>query len=198
MQESISLLTEKKLKSTSWLSEWSIDHKTSAIGFSVAQRNFLAQPFRKVEGKFKVYEGLIQSNAEDFSCASIHVIIEADSIDTGKNSRDKQLLSEDFFDVERFPFLRFRSLSFERGRGNKFILEGALTIRGISKRVVIDVSYQPRVDSKTGKKKICFQCEFQINRFDYGLRSNMFFETFVEREITIKLNLGFSRLRDNF
>jgi polyisoprenoid-binding protein YceI len=198
MQESISLLTEKKLKSTNWLSEWSIDHKTSAIRFSVAQRNFLGQPFRKVKGKFKVYEGLIQTNMEDFSDATIHMIIEADSIDTGKNRRDKQLLSEDFFDVERFPFLRFRSLSFERGRGNKFILEGALTIRGISKRVVIDVSYQPGVENKTGKEKICFQSEFQINRFDYGLKSNMFFETFIEKEVTIKLNLEFSRLQDNF
>ena len=198
MQESISLLTEKKLISTNWLSEWSIDHKTSAIGFLVAQRNFLAQPFRKVEGKFKVYEGLIQTNMEDFSDATIHMIIEADSIYTGKNRRDKQLLSEDFFDVERFPFLRFRSLSFDKGRANKFILEGELTIRGISKRVVIDVSYHPGVDGKTGKEKICFESEFQINRFDYGLRSNMFFETFVEREITIKLNLEFSRLPNNF
>jgi len=198
MQESISLLTEKKLKSTSWLSEWSIDHKTSAIGFSVAQRNFLAQPFRKVEGKFKVYEGLIQSNAEDFSGATIHMIIEADSICTGKISRDKQLLSEDFFDVERFPFLRFRSLSFERGRDNKYLLEGQLTIRGISKRVVVDASYHPWIDRKKGKEKICFKSEFQVDRYDYGLQSNMFFETFVQREITVQLNLEFSRLPDNF
>jgi polyisoprenoid-binding protein YceI len=198
MQEIISVLTEKKLKSTNWLSEWSIDHKTSEIRFSVAQRNFLAQPFRKVEGKFKVYEGLVQSNAEDFSGATIYMIIEANSIYTEKNSRDKQLLSEDFFDVEQFPFLRFRSFYFERGRDNKYILEGELTIRGISKRVVVDVSYYPGMDGKTGKEKICFECEFQINRYDYGLRSNIFFETFIEREVTVQLNLEFLRLTDSF
>jgi len=198
MQETISLLTKKKLKSTDWLSEWSIDHKTSAIRFSVAQRNFLAQPFRKVQGEFKAYEGLIQSNTEDFSGASIHMFIEADSLNTGKNSRDKQLLSENYFDVEQFPFLRFRSFSFEKGRENKYILEGALTIRGTSKRVVIDVSCHPWVGGKTGKEKICFESEFQINRSDYGLKSNMFFETFIQKEITVQLNLQFSRLPDNF
>jgi len=196
MQNSISLSTEKKWKSTDWLSEWSVDHKTSAIRFSVGQRNFLAHPFRKIWGKFKVYDGLVRTNTEDFSGASIHMIIEADSISTGKHRRDKHLKSEDFFDVEQFPFLRFRSLSFEKGRDNKYILEGDLIIRGICKRVVIDVSYHHGVDGKTGEAKLCFESEFQINRHDYGLQSNMFFEAFIEREITIQLDLEFLRLAD--
>lgn len=194
MQKSNSLLTETKPKSIGWLSEWNIDHAMSAIRFSVTQRNFLSRPFRKVGGKFKVYEGLLQSNTEDFSGANVHMIIEADSIYTGKNNRDKHLISEDFLDVERFPFLRFRSFSFERGRGNKFILEGEITIRGISKPVVIEVTYHNRADEKTGKEKICFRSEFEINRYDYGLRSNMFFETFIQKEITVQLDLEFSRL----
>ena len=115
MQNSVSLSSEKKLESTDKLSEWSVDHKTSAIRFAAVQRNFLARPFRKIWGNFKVYEGLFRTNTEDFSGSSIHIIIEADSIYTAKNKRDKQLRSEDFFDVERFPFLRFRSFSFEKG-----------------------------------------------------------------------------------
>jgi len=197
MENTISLSTEKKLNPTDWLSEWSIDHNTSAIRFSVSQRNLLARPFRKIRGKFKVYEGLLQTNSEDFSGASIHTIIEADSIYTGKKMRDKQLLSANLLDVEHFPFLRFRSLSFEKGRENKYILEGELSIRGVSKRIVIDVIYRHGVNAITGEITPCFESVFQINRHDYALQSNMFFEAFIEKEITVQLDLEFVRLPDN-
>ena len=197
MQNSVSLSSEKKLKSLDQLSEWSVDHKTSAIQFAVVQRNFLARPFRKIWGKFKVYEGLVRTNTEDFSGANIHMIIESDSIYTGEKRRDKHLKSGDFFNVERFPFLRFRSFSFEKGTHSNYILEGDLSIRGIRKRVVIDVSCHQGINDKTGEQKLCFESEFQINRHDYGLQANMFFEAFIESEIRVQLNLEFLKLPGN-
>jgi polyisoprenoid-binding protein YceI len=194
MENIVSFSPNKKLVATNWLSEWSIDHKTSAIRFTAAQRNFLAASIRTIEGSFQVYDALIQANTEDFSGATIHMIIEADSINTGKSKRDRHLQSEQFLCVGQFPFLRFRSLSFEKATQNKYILEGELSIRGISRRVVLDVKYKPGVDVKTGEEKLCFESEFQLNRQDYGLQSNMFFEVFIEKEITIHLDLQFSRL----
>jgi len=157
----------------------------------------LAQPFRKINGRFKVYDGLFQATTEDFSGASINLIIEADSIYTGNKRRDKSLLSAGFMNVDQFPFLRFRSISFEKGRGNTYILEGDLSIRGISKRVVIDVSYGQGTENEKGNTNIFFQSSFQINRHDFGFQSNLFFEAFIEKEITIQLDLEFSRLPEN-
>jgi polyisoprenoid-binding protein YceI len=194
MENIVSFSTKKNLAVTDWLSEWSIDHKTSAIRFTAEQHSFLTRSNRPIEGTFKVYEGLIQANTEDFSGATIHMIIEADSINTGKRKRDRHLQSDQFLCVRQFPFLRFRSLSFEKARQNKYILEGELSVRGITRRVVLDVKYNPGVNSKTGEEKLCFECEFQINRQDYGLQSNMFFEVFIEKEITVQLDLQFSRL----
>ena len=194
MENIVSFSTKNKHAAPGWLSEWSINQKTSAIRFTAAQGNFLARPVRRIGGSFKVYDALIQANTEDFSGANIHMIIEADSINTGKRKRDRHLQSEQFLCVRQFPFLRFRSCSFEKAGQNKYILEGELSIRGITRRVVLDVIYKPGVDGKTGEETVCFECVFQINRQDYGLQSNMFFEVFVEKEITVQLELHFSRL----
>ena len=197
MQNSISKSTKNRLQVPGWLSEWGIDHKTSAIRFWATQRNLLAQPFRKIYGRFKVYDGLIQASTDDFSGANINFIIEADSIYTGNKRRDKNLLSAGFLNVDQFPFLRFRGISFEKGRGNNYILEGDLTIRGLSKKVVIDVKYLQGTENEKGNTNIFFQSTFQINRHDFGIQSNLFFEAFIEKEITIQLDLEFSRLPEN-
>jgi polyisoprenoid-binding protein YceI len=197
MENKTVVLPEKNLQAPDWLSEWSLNSSTSSVKFFASQRNFLARPFRNIEGAFKVFEGFLQTNSEDFADANIYLIIEPDSVDTANKRRDKHLLSTEFFATQKFPFIRFRSVSFEKGKNNNYILEGDCTIRGVTKRLTLDVVYKGCRKNEYGNKKICFQSTFQINRHDFGFKSNVFFETLITKEITVKLDLEFFEIAVN-
>ena len=194
MKNGSSILAQKNLLESEWLFEWSTDPRASSVQFFLTQRNLLARPFRKITGEFQLYEGLIQTNSEDFSGANIHLIIEANSIHTGNKRRDKHLLSADFFNVEQFPFIRFHSTSFEKVRDNNYILDGDFRIGGVSKKMVLDVIYKGKVENEFGDIQVSFQSVFHIRRHDFGFKSNMFFETFIENEICIQLDLQFLQI----
>ena len=194
MKSNSSILAQKNLLESEWLSEWSSNPRVSAVKFFLTQRNLLSRPFRRINGEFKLYESLIQTNTEDFSGANIHLIIEANSIHTGNERRDKHLLSADFFNVEQFPFIRFHSTSFEKARDNNYILEGVLRICGVNKKMVLDVIYKGKLENELGDVQMSFQSLFHIKRHDFGFKFNMFFEAFIENEICIQLDLQFVQI----
>ncbi|HEV8284579.1 MAG TPA: YceI family protein [Chitinophagaceae bacterium] len=170
---------------------WNINYKNSYVQFHVAQRNLLARPFRKIEGEFKVYTGFMQTIAEDFTDAAIDFSVIVNSINTGNEKRDKHLKSKDFFDVEQFPLMKFHSVSFEKERAGVYILEGNCTIRGIIKRLVFDVVYDGTKLDEFGNTIAVFKAATTINRHDFGIKSTMLAEIFIEKEVTIALNLEF-------
>jgi polyisoprenoid-binding protein YceI len=191
MENNGAVLTRQNSQKPEWLSEWSLNSDTSSLKFFITQRNFLGRPFRKITGAFKVFEGCIRSNTEDFSDANIHLILEADSIETGNKKRDNHLSSVDFFDTQKFPFIRFHSVSFEKGKSNNYLLEGDCVIHGVSKRLVVDVIFEGNKENGYGNKKASFHSCFQINRHDFGIKSNVFFEALITKEITVVLDLEF-------
>jgi polyisoprenoid-binding protein YceI len=129
-----------------------------------------------VRGRFADVEGTVHA-AEDFSDASIDVTIGAASIDTRQEQRDAHLRSADFFDVERFPTITFRSRRTDAGPGGVLRVTGDLTIHGITKEVGLDVVPHGRGRDPWGGERAGFSASTTINRQDYGLTWNQVLET---------------------
>lgn len=172
-------------------STWKTDNAHSNVKFSVSHL-----VVTEVEGAFKVYDGSIQSAKPDFSDAAINFSVDVNSINTDNEMRDKHLKSDDFFNAEKFSKMTFKSTSFKKVGGNKYALEGDLTIRDITKKVKFDVTYGGTVKDPWGNTKAGFKAKGTINRFDYNLKWNTLTEAggaVVGKDVEITLNLEFGQ-----
>lgn len=167
--------------------EWTTDISHSTVQFSVSHL-----VISQTTGLFKNFESKIISENEDFEDARIIFEIMIESIDTDDETRDKHLLSGDFFDVENFPAMMFESISFKKIEGNRYKLIGKLTIKGITREEEFDVTYGGTVKDPYGNIKAGFKIVGKINRFDYGLKWNTLLETggaVVGEEVSINCNI---------
>jgi len=172
------------------VNSWEINHKNSSVGFSVKQFNLVSGPFRTVIGEFQVYKGAIQAISEDFNEAKVEFSVIVGSIYTGNSKRDKHLRSSVFLDAQKFPMMKFSNVAFIRlASGHRYILEGDLNIRGLSKRIVFDVS---RLLAQEPNGQVArFNVTGKINRLDFGIKGNALSEIFIGKEVTISLQLEF-------
>lgn len=115
---------------------WEIDPDHSAVRF-VAQHIGMS----RVHGRFGSFSGHIEV-AESLEDSYAEVAIDAASIDTNNSMRDSHLRSSDFLDVERFPYLHFRSSRFAHVGGSRWVIDGDLTIHGLTRSVRLDTSYR--------------------------------------------------------
>jgi polyisoprenoid-binding protein YceI len=152
-------------------SNWSIDATHSGINFSI--RHMVVS---KVRGRFARYTGTIDIDDGDLTRSVVEATIDASSIDTGTPQRDAHLRSPDFFDVERFPQLRFRSNRIEKLDDARYRLIGALTIRDVTREVSLDVDYGGRAKDPWGNERIGFVVKTAIDRKDFGLGWNQVLE----------------------
>lgn len=123
----------------------------------------------EVDGSFRIYDGSIEHTKPDYSDAKIAFTVDVNSINTDNENRDKHLKGDDFFNAEKFPTMKFESISFKPLGGNKYELSGNLTIRDITKPVKFDVVYGGRLEGSRGAKT-GFKAKTTINRFDYNLK----------------------------
>jgi polyisoprenoid-binding protein YceI len=130
----------------------------------------------KVRGKFTEVAGAI-TITEDPLQSSVDVTIKAESIDTGVADRDKHLRSADFLDVQTYPELTFRSTRVAKVEGNEFWLVGDLTIRGVTKEVELEVTYEGIEKSPWGTEVIGFSATTELNREEFGMTWNAALET---------------------
>lgn len=169
---------------------WNVDNAHSSVKFSVTHLII-----SEVEGTFKTYGGSISAAKEDFSDAQINFTVDVNSINTDNSMRDDHLKSDDFFNAKDYPKMSFVSTSFSKKSGNKYVLEGNLTIRNVTKKVKFDVTYGGTAKDGYGNTKAGFKAQTSINRFDYGLKWNALTEaggTTVGKEVSIILNLQFA------
>ena len=129
----------------------------------------------KVRGRFLVFSGAVEIGVvpED-SC--VQVSIDASSIDTGDVQRDAHLRSADFFDVERYPTLSYRSTAVRPGEDDAWVLDGELTIRGVSRPVVLDVEFGGAASDPWGKLRTAFTATGEVDRDEWGLNWNQALE----------------------
>lgn len=176
------VLTSSALTQTSW----TVDNVHSNVRFSVSHL-----VIAEVEGNFKMYSGSVESTP-DFSNATIEFTVDVTSINTDNEMRDKHLKSDDFFNAEKFPTMTFKSTSWKKTGDRKYILEGDLTIRDVTRHVVFNATHGGTILDPWGNTKAGFKVVSTINRFDYGLKWNALTEAggaTVGREVSITLNL---------
>jgi len=169
--------------------KWTVDKPHSFIKFSVSH-----MVVSEAEGTFKIFDGTVEHSKPDFSDAKINFSIDVNSINTENENRDKHLKSDDFFNAEKFPTMKFESTSLQPLGNNKYKLTGNLTIRDITKPVSFDVTYGGTITSK-GKTKSGFKATTTINRLDYNLKWSAATETGEmvvgkDVEISVKLELN--------
>lgn len=143
---------------------WLFDPPHTAIRF-IAKHVGMAH----VHGRFERFEGGIQV-MQDVSQSRVQVRIDASSINTGNNTRDAHLRSEDFLDVERFPHIDFTSTRFSYRGGSKWTLQGTLTMHGVSRSVGLDTTYLGMVNGGYGEELRCAAlAKAELHREDYTL-----------------------------
>jgi len=151
---------------------WKIDAAHSHIQFSV--RHMMIS---KVRGEFADFGGTINFDENDPEATSVHVEIDAASIDTGVEDRDNHLRSEDFLKVEEYPTITFESKRVELVGDRRARLVGDLTIRGRSREVELDVELQGIAKSPWGNYSAGFSASASFNRKQWGLEWNQALET---------------------
>ena len=151
---------------------WNLDLSHSEVNFAVKH-----MMISTVRGKFNKFSGTIDFNEADPTHSSIDVSIDVASIDTRDEKRDGHLKSGDFFDVEKFPAITFKSTKVEKVSDSTAKVTGDLTIRGVSRPVVLDVTYAGQAKSPWGTTSAGFSASTKINRKDWGLTWNVALET---------------------
>jgi polyisoprenoid-binding protein YceI len=166
---------------------WKVDQSHTTVGFAVSHI------FTSVQGRFDRFDGTITFDPEKPESAVVRATVEAASINTNNEKRDKHLRSGDFFDVEKHPTLSFESTSgVTEMKNNRGKLAGNLTIHGVTKPVVFDVTFRGQGKDPSGNVRAGFAASLNINRKDYGLNWNEVLETgglLVGEEVEIRIDV---------
>lgn len=148
-------------------SKWVIDPVHTEIAFKVKHLMIT-----NVKGVFKEFDASIYTTGDDFMTAEVDFWMNPASIDTGNPDRDKHLKSADFFDVENHKEITFRGNTYEKVDEDSYELYGDLTVRGITKRIKLDVEFGGVVKDPWGNEKAGFSINGKINRKDWDLNWN--------------------------
>lgn len=154
------------------VARWKIDPSHSLVEFAV--RHLM---IATVKGRFGKLDGVIEADPDDLSTLKARVEIDAASIDTRDEQRDGHLRSADFFDVENHPTLTFESRSVEPEGDGRFKLIGDLTIRGVTRPVSLDATFNGRGKDPWGGERIAFEADTTVDRRDFNLTWNTALET---------------------
>ncbi|AKQ65635.1 hypothetical protein A176_002547 [Myxococcus hansupus] len=151
---------------------WNLDTTHSGIHFSVRH-----MVIAKVRGSFRKFSGAVSLDEQNVAASSVAVTIETGSVDTGVEQRDNHLRSPDFFDVEKFPSIAFQSTKVEKTSGNGLKVTGNLTIRDVTREVVLEAEQLGVGKDPWGNTKAAFEAKTSVDRRDFGLTWNQALET---------------------
>jgi polyisoprenoid-binding protein YceI len=169
---------------------YAIDRTHSEVLFRV--RHLLS----RVGGQFRDFAGTIAFNPERPEDSRVDVSIKAASIDTAVADRDAHLKSEDFFATDKYPELTFVSDRVVSTGSDSFTVGGTLTIRGVSRRVELPVTFLGSAKDPWGNEKLGFEAFLRLNRKDFGLTWNAALETggfLVGDDVDVTLNVQAAR-----
>jgi len=163
-----------------------IDTNHSTVGFSVPILGGLSQ----VKGKFTDFAITLNNDEKDITKSSVSVVIKATSVNTGIEGRDRHLRTADFFDVEKFPEITFKSERIEK-KGKQFIAHGPLTMHGVTKEIALPFTVNGTFKNPTTNKlAVGYSAKMVLNRRDFGINySRQDNPTFVGDNITVEIEL---------
>jgi len=125
-----------------------------------------------VSGDFSNFDATMTSETEDFTDASVSFEAEVNSVSTNQEQRDAHLLSDDFFNAEKFPKITFKSTGIQKKSGDEYVLHGDLTIRDVTKNIALNVEYNGQTVDSYGQHKCGFELTGKISRKEFGLKWN--------------------------
>jgi len=145
----------------------------------------------KVRGRFIRFDGHLRID-EVPEKSQVEVSIDTASVDTSDERRDAHLRSPDFFDVDRFPAITFRSTRVESAKDGRWKVHGDLTVRDVTRPVTLDVEFDGAAPTPWGDHRIGFSASTEVDREDWGLTWNQALETgglLVGKKVRIELNV---------
>lgn len=167
---------------------YEIDAPHSAVSF-VAKHMM----FTRVRGHFTDFSGTIEVG-ETPEASSAEVRIKADSLTTGNEMRDNHLRSQDFFEIERWPDIVFKTTKVDWTGGTTLRVEGELTVRDVTRPVVLEAEYEGTIaDMRSGEPRIAFSARTELDREDWGITWNVALETggvLVGKRVQIELEIA--------
>ncbi|RME28050.1 MAG: polyisoprenoid-binding protein [Deltaproteobacteria bacterium] len=165
MTRSILLLGALSLPATAAASTWQIDPKHTTVGFKVKH-----MMVSYVEGRFHEVEGTVEYDPANPTALSATVTVQMDSVDTHEPKRDAHLKSPDFFDVEKYPTMTFKSTAVKQVGDGELDVTGDLTLHGVTRPIVLHVEGlgQPIIDP-WGNERVGAEVTGSLNRQDFGV-----------------------------
>lgn len=175
------------MNQTQTTSQWVIDTAHSDIHFKVKHLMI-----NTVTGSFKKFDATLETGKDDFSDAQITFAADVASITTGMEMRDTHLKSDDFFNAEKYPQLKFVSTEFQKTGGNTYLLKGNITIRETTQPIELQVEHGGTIVDSYGNTKAGFEISGKLKRKDFGLNWNGVTEAggvVVSDEVKLELNV---------
>jgi polyisoprenoid-binding protein YceI len=169
---------------------WSIDATHTTVEFSVKHMMLTT-----VRGRVSGVSGTIEIDQENPAASSASVELDRTTIETGNDQRDAHLRSPDFFDVEQFPTITFRTRRIAGARaeeGASFRVVGDLTVRGVTREITLDATYEGQGRDPWGGDRVSFSAEGKLDRRDFGLTWNAALETggvLVSNDVKVRIDV---------
>ncbi|MCP3101159.1 YceI family protein [Myxococcus sp. K15C18031901] len=193
LKSAIALLVA--LPSLAFGATWDIDPAHSSAEFAVKH-----MMVSNVKGSFTIKSGAINLDDKDITKSTVDATLDAATVNTGNAKRDEHLRAPDFFDTAKFPTITFKSTKVEKAGEGKLKVTGNLTMHGVTKPVVLDVT-GPSKESKDpwGNTRTGVEATTKLNRKDFGLTYNAALETggvAVSEEVNVTLDLSLTKKAD--
>lgn len=155
---------DAKLTAEEMTGTYNFDRAHSSIGFRIKHMGLAEIP-----GSFTDYNGTINVNGADLTKSSVEFTAKVTSINTGVEARDKHLRTADFFEVEKYPDMTFKSSKIEKKGENSYVATGDFTLKGVTKQIQLPVTINGFLKDQRGNIKAGVSIETMINRRDYGI-----------------------------
>lgn len=152
--------------------KWTLDPTHSELGFKIKHLMIT-----NVSGNFTSFQAEAETEGDDFTRAQVSLTADMSSISTHNEQRDAHLRNADFFEVEKYPSLSFKSTRIEKTDEDNFIVHGELTMKGITKPVQLQVEYSGVTKDPWGNQRAGFTISGKIKRSDWGVTFNTVLET---------------------
>jgi polyisoprenoid-binding protein YceI len=165
---------------------WKVDPDKSKIEFLVKHVQVTT-----VRGRFKSFEGTLDMNEADPPASSVEGWVDTASIETGIGPRDNSLRSPGRFNVQQYPKMTFKSTRVGDFEGDTFKVYGDLTIKDITRPIVIDILNKGEVPTSGDERRWAFGATFEVNRKDFDIKWNFLMDLLVADEIKGDLDLEF-------
>ena len=149
---------------TTAATKWALDPTHSEVQFKIKHL-----VISTVTGSFKTFEGFLQSEGDTFEDAQVEFSLDVDSISTNQEQRDAHLRGEEFFDSARYPQIKFVSTSFVKESDDTYKVTGNLTMKDVTKPVILEAEYGGSAVDFYGNHKAGFEVTGKINRKEFGL-----------------------------